>query len=124
MTRSRATAKKAGAAAERAVADYLAHALDDDRIDRRAKRGNNDRGDIGGLRAHGQRLVVEVKNCARTDLAGWIAEAQTEAGNDDALAGIVIHKRRGTTNVGHWYVAMTVDELVTLITGQPQEGPQ
>lgn len=118
MTRSRASAKQAGAKAEREVANYLAQALDDDRIDRRVKTGAKDRGDIGGLRAHGQRLVVEVKNCARTDLAGWTAEAQTEAGNDDALAGIVISKRKGTTNVARWYVHMTVAELVALITGQ------
>jgi len=118
MTRTRRSAKQAGAAAERAVADHLASALGDDRIDRRVKRGNCDRGDIGGLRIHGQRLVVEVKNCARTDLAGWIAEAQVECGNDDGLAGIVIAKRRGTTNVGRWYVHMTVDELIAIITGQ------
>jgi hypothetical protein len=118
VTRSRSSAKAAGSAAERAVADYLVSALDDDRIDRRVKRGNCDRGDIGGLRIHGQRLVAEVKNCARTDLAGWIAEAQIEAGNDDALAGIVISKRKGTTDVGRWYVHMTVEELIALITGQ------
>lgn len=118
MTRSRASAKTAGAKAERDVANYLATALNDDRIDRRVRNGSKDRGDIGGLRCHGQRLVVEVKNCARTDLAGWIAEAETEAGNDDALAGVVISKRKGTTNVGRWYVHMTVNQLIALITGQ------
>ena len=118
MTRNRQSAKQAGATAERAVADYLAAALDDDRIDRRVKHGSKDRGDIGGVRIHGQRLCIEVKNHVRTDIAGWIAEAQIEAGNDDALAGVVVHKRRGTTKVGRWYVAMTVDELVALITGQ------
>ena len=118
MTRSRASAKQAGAKAERDVADYLATQLNDDRIDRRVRNGSKDRGDIGGLRAHGQRLVVEVKNCARTDLAGWIAEAEIEQGNDDALSAVVISKRKGTTNVGRWYVHMTVDQLLALITGQ------
>ena len=118
MTRSRASAKQAGAAAERAVADHLAAALDDDRIDRRVKTGSKDRGDIGGVRVHGQRLCIEVKNHARVDLAGWVAEAQIEAGNDDALAGVVVHKRKGTTNVDHWYVTMTVAELIAIITGQ------
>jgi hypothetical protein len=118
MTRNRASAKAAGAAAERAVADYLAHALNDDRIDRRVKHGAKDRGDIAGLRVHGQRLVAEVKNCARTDLAGWIAESEVECGNDDALSAVVISKRKGTTNVGRWYVHMTVDQLIALITGQ------
>jgi hypothetical protein len=121
VSRTRASAKAAGAAAERAVADYLAQALDDDRIDRRVKRGNSDRGDIGGVRVRGERLVVEVKNCARTDLAGWIAEAQIEAGNDDALAGVVIAKRKGTTDVSRWYVHMTVAELVAILTGQRPE---
>ncbi len=121
MSRTRASAKAAGAAAERAVADYLAQALDDDRIDRRVKRGNFDCGDIGGVRVRGERLVVEVKNCARTDLAGWIAEAQIEAGNDDALAGVVIAKRKGTTDVSRWYVHMTVAELVAILTGQRPE---
>jgi hypothetical protein len=35
MTRNRASAKAAGSKAEKDVADYLANALDDDRIDRR-----------------------------------------------------------------------------------------
>jgi len=121
MTRNRASAKAAGSKAEKDVADYLAQALNDDRIERRVRNGAKDRGDIGGLRVHGQRLVAEVKNCARTDLASWIAEAQIEAGNDDALAGIVISKRKGTTDVGRWYVHMTVEELIALITGQKAE---
>jgi hypothetical protein len=118
MGRNRQSAKAAGTTAERAVANYLAEALQDDRIDRRPKTGAKDRGDIGGLRTHNQRLVCEVKNCTRTDLPGWIAEAHTEAGNDDALTGFVIHKKRGTTNPGRWYVAMTVDDLLALLTGQ------
>lgn len=118
MARSRRSARDAGAKSERKTADYLAAALDDDRIDRRVKRGANDRGDISGLRIHGQRLVIEVKDCARQDLPAWTAEAHTEAGNDDALAGVVIAKRRGTTDPGRWWVHMTVDDLLALITGQ------
>lgn len=118
MTRSRRSAKQAGATTERRLADYLAEQLDDERIDRRVKRGVKDRGDIGGLRHQGQRLVVEVKDCARIDLAGWVAQAHLEAGHDDALAGLVVHKRRGTTHPGRWYVAMTVDDLLALITGE------
>ena len=121
MTRNRVSAKAAGAKAEREVAEYLAAALDDDRIERRVRNGNRDRGDIGGVRVRGERLVVEVKNCARTDLAGWIAEAQVEAGNDDAVAGIVVAKRKGTTDVSRWYVHMTVAELVAILTGQKAE---
>lgn len=118
MARSRASARAAGSRTERAVADYLAQALDDDRIDRRPRNGSKDRGDIGGLRIHGKRLVVECKDCARQDLPGWISEAHIEAGNDDALVGVVVAKRRGTTDPGRWWVHCTLDDLLALITGE------
>ena len=54
-------------------------------------------------------------------LAEWVNEAQTEAGNDDALAGVVWHKRRGTTDPGDWYVTMTGADLVALLTGERVE---
>jgi hypothetical protein len=97
------------------VADYLAQELDAD-IDRRVKTGAKDRGDIQGLRHQGSRLVVEVKDCAKTDLAGWVTEAHVEACNDDALMGFVVAKRRGTTDPGRFWVHMTVDDLLALLT--------
>lgn len=119
MTRSRASAKAAGTRTERAVADYLAAALADDRIDRRAKTGSADRGDIGGLRIHGgQRLVIEVKDCARPDLPDWTNQAHAEAGNDDALVGVVVAKRRATQDPGRYWVHMTLDDLLALLTGE------
>jgi hypothetical protein len=121
MARSRTSARAAGTRTERAVADYLAATLEDDRIDRRVKTGARDRGDIGGLRVHGQRLVVEVKDCARQDLPGWIREAHHEAGNDDALAGLVVAKRRGTADPSKWWVHLTLSDLVALITGERQD---
>lgn len=125
MTRTRQSAKAAGSWFERAVADWLAAELNDDRIDRRVKTGAKDRGDIAGVRAHGQRVVVECKNTTRMDLAGWVDEAQVEAGNDDALVGVVVHHRRGRgkERMGEQYVTMTLADLVTLITGvRPGEG--
>ncbi|MCW2300708.1 hypothetical protein [Rhodococcus erythropolis] len=121
MTRSRASARKAGTTFERSIADGLAQALDDDRIDRRVKTGSKDRGDIGGVRVHGQRLVVECKDVAKQSLPQWTREAQLEAGNDDALVGVVVAKRRGTTNPLDQWVHMTVRDLVALITGQRQD---
>ena len=121
MTRTRASAKAAGTAFETLIARHLAQVLDDDRVERRTKTGAKDRGDIAGVRVHGQRLVLELKNTCRTDLAGWVAEAQLEAGNDDALAGIVVHKRKGVGDPSRQWVTMTVAELVALITGQRPE---
>lgn len=117
MTRSRASAKAAGARFERSVADYLATVLDDDRVDRRVKTGSKDRGDIAGIRAHGRRVVLEVKDVTRIDLSGWVREAHIEAGNDDALVGLVVHKRRGTTDPAEQYVTCTLGDLVALLTG-------
>jgi hypothetical protein len=97
MTRSRQSAKGAGTRFERQIADYLAEALQDDRVDRMPLFGNRDRGDISGVRVHGQKLAIECKDRARIDLPAWTAEARIAAGNADALAGIVISKRTGVS---------------------------
>jgi hypothetical protein len=122
VTRTRRTARQAGTAFERTIADYLAAVLDD-RIDRRVKTGAKDRGDLGGVRAHGQRVVVECKNVAKLDLPGWTGEAHIEAGNDDALVGVVVAKRHGKGWPGDQWVHMTVDDLVALISGQRVHDP-
>lgn len=121
MPRSRASAKKAGSSFERQIADYLAEVLDNDYIDRKPRGGAFDTGDIGGVRIDGHRLVLELKNCARMDLPAWTREAKQEAVNDGALAGLVIHKRHGTTDPMKQWVTCTVAELVALITKIPVE---
>lgn len=116
MSRTRASAKKAGSTFERTTADYLARVVDD-RIDRRVKNGAKDRGDIGGARIHGQRLVLECKNTAKISLGPWANETETERGNDDALAGAIIHKRHGTANPGQQWVTLTLQDFAALLTG-------
>jgi len=117
MARSRASAKKAGSTFERSLADWLARHVDD-RIDRRVKNGAKDRGDIGGLRHMGGRVVIEAKDYGGRLLPGpWINEAETERGNDDALCGLVIAKRRGTTDPAAQFVLMTLGDLTALLTG-------
>lgn len=118
MSRNRASAKKAGTAFESLVAQYLAMTLDDDRIERRAKNGRLDRGDIGGVRVHGQRIVIEAKDYGGRLLpAEWTAEAHLEARNDGALAGLVVAKRLGTADPGAQWALMTVNDLVALLVG-------
>ena len=116
MTRKRASAKAAGTRFESMVASFLAEHVDD-RIERRARGGAKDRGDIGGLRHMGQRVVIECKDKARTELGGWAAEAEIERGNDDAVAGIVVHKRHGKGQAGDQWVTMTLGDLVALLNG-------
>lgn len=122
MSRTRRSAKRAGSRFERQVADHLAAHVDD-RIDRRVTTGAKDRGDIAGLRYRGERIVIECKNTTRANLAGWITEAHTAAGNDDALVGIIAHKRHGKAYPGDQWITMTLDDLITLLTlTRPKDG--
>lgn len=117
MSRTRASAKKAGTAFERSVADWLAQHVDD-RIDRRVKTGSRDKGDIAGVRHMGHRIVLECKDAVTTRIAAWVTETDIERGNDDALAGFVVHKRRGCTDPGDQYVTATLRDLAALLTGE------
>lgn len=122
MGRSRKSAKDAGARFEREIADYLAQVLDDDRVDRMVRRGADDRGDITGVRVHSKPLAIECKNVTKMSLPEWVDEAHREAGNADALAGVVVSKRHGVSDSGSQWVHMELRDLVALITGQTQEG--
>lgn len=118
MTRTRASARAAGARFERLVADYLAQHYDD-RIDRRVKTGAVDKGDIGGVRTRdGRRIVLECKDTSRINLAGWGAELETEIENDQALTGAVIHKRHGTADPAKQWVTLTLEQLLWLLKGE------
>lgn len=121
MTRSRQSAKQAGARFERLIADYLAEHLDD-RIDRRVKTGSADKGDIANVRdSHNRRIVMECKDYGgRLQPSQWVKEAHQEAENDDAHAGIVVAKRKGTTNPGQQYVLTDLDTLIRLLKGTRQ----
>ncbi len=116
MSRSRSSAKQAGARFERVVADWLAAHVDD-RIDRRVKTGAADKGDIGGVRHMGGRVVLECKDVAKLALGSWVTETDIERGHDDAIAGFVVHKRRGTSDPGDQYVTGTLRDLAALLTG-------
>lgn len=124
MTRNRASAKKAGTAMESLVANFLAFRLADDRIERRTKTGAHDRGDISGVRTiRGGRVVIECKNTARDNLPAWIREAEIERGNDDAVIGVVAHKKHGSGNPADQYVTMTLETFARLLEGGPDDRP-
>ena len=102
--------KQKGTAAETAVVDYL-RANGWPHAERRTLAGAHDRGDIAGIPG----VVVEVKACRTFDLAGWVAEAHTEAENAGMPLGVVWAKRRGKSSPDEWYVVMTGRDLVVLL---------
>ena len=121
MARNRNSAKQAGARFERIIADFLRDDLDD-HIDRRIKTGAKDCGDIANVRdSHNRRIVIEAKDYGgKLNLPQWTKEAHQEAENDGAHVGLVIAKRRGTTDPADQWVAMTVNDLIQLLT--PPQG--
>lgn len=118
MPRNRASAKAAGARFERVVADGLAWAMEDTRIDRKVKTGSKDKGDIANVRLGEHKIVIEVKDRGGQFFAAeWVGEAEVERINDEALAGIVIAKRKGVTDPMKQWCLMEVSELVALLRG-------
>lgn len=112
--------KDKGTRWESAIVDYLAgHGFP--WAERRALTGSQDRGDIAGVPA----WVVEAKNHATLNLAGWVDEATTEQANAGADYACVWHHRRGKASPGDGYVTMTGATFVRLIRqagyGEPLE---
>lgn len=118
--RNRKSAKKAGSLFESIVANFLAHRLNDDRIERRAKNGTKDRGDVTGVRTiRGGRVVIEAKSYSsdRIQIKKWLDEAEVERGNDDAAIGVVVTKAYRTANPAEQIVFMTLETFANLIEG-------
>lgn len=106
--------RQKGTSFERLIADGLAGALDDDRIDRSPLHGSGDRGDIANLRSPFGKIAVECKNVAKMNLSGWVDEADVERGNADAIAGVVVHKRVRHGKFLDQYVSMTMRDFLAL----------
>lgn len=105
---------------ETAVARFLADALGGG-VERRAKHGTQDRGDLSGVYMRGLPVVVECKDHRRMDLPGWLAEAEAERGNADAAYGVVVHHRSGAgaARMGEQYVTMTLGTFAAMLAGGP-----
>ena len=79
--------------------------------ERRRLSGSEDRGDIAGIPG----VVIEAKNCRKTELASWVDEANIERDNDHADLGVAWFKRRGKTSALDGFVAMDGRTFLQLI---------
>ena len=101
--------KAKGTAAETAVVNFFRRWWP--HVERRALAGNADKGDLTGIPG----WTAEVKACKRIELAAWVDELEAEIANAGADTGVLIIKRRGTTDVGRWYAVLPVARYVTLL---------
>jgi hypothetical protein len=122
MARSRRTARAAGTSFETWLVEYWREAFGTRQIERRARKGIRDEGDIAGLNSHAGPVVVEAKNVSRFNLSGWLQEAQIEASHADAAMGVVVAKRRGygRGSMGEQYVVMRLHDFTVLLGGTPK----
>lgn len=124
MSRTRRSAKQAGATFERAIADHLRNTLNTPTIDRKTRTGIRDTGDIANVTdSHDRLIAIECKNYGgKLNPPQWLREAEGERKNYNAEVGIVIAKRRGTTNPEEQYVLMDVKTLTKLLTPPTEKG--
>lgn len=103
--------KTKGTQAETAVVTYL---IDNGfpAAERRALNGNQDRGDVAGVPG----VCIEVKNQRDFELAAWVDEASREGRMAHAAVTVVWHKRRNKGSPGEWYVTMSGEQFVRLIS--------
>lgn len=84
--------------------------------ERRALHGKLDRGDF--VLPGESRFILEAKNVRKMDLAGWLKEAHDEAFNAGVRAGVVVAKKRGTTNPLDQYAILDLGDLLWLANGR------
>jgi hypothetical protein len=121
--------KQKGTAFETAVTRWLQWALDDKTIHRESLHGSKDRGDIGGIIIDGEPVTIEAKSHRRMELAEWMREAETEAGNMDGVLPVVVHKRSGVgistrEGVGAQWVTMTLETFARILNHCVELGPE
>lgn len=87
-----------GTAFESRVVRFMRVALDDERIERRAKHGSKDMGDLYRIYAHGFEGIAECKNYASISpkqLDEFKRQTVTERDNADADFSLLIINRKG-----------------------------
>lgn len=116
----RATDK--GTKFETAVCDYLNRVLGTGSVERRAKHGTNDMGDLSGVYMRGLPVVVECKDRKALAFPAWLDEAEAERGNADAAYGVVVAHRRGCghLSMGKQYVVMELRTFAAMLAGGPE----
>lgn len=103
-----------GSAYERSIVNYLRDMGFS--TDRTRAGWSDDRGDIHGVTSTtGQPFTFECKNHRKDSLPGWIEELKREVSNAGGVAGVVVHKKHGTTDAGDQFCTLPLSMLVQLL---------
>jgi Holliday junction resolvase len=79
--------------------------------ERRLAGDRYDKGDVAGVNG----VCIEIKNRIKISLAEWVEEMLVETKNALAHTGVVIHKRKGKSEVKDWYATLPVSMYVQLL---------
>ena len=119
--------KAKGTAAETALLRY-AHQHGFPHADRQPLRGNRDQGDLALCPG----VVVEVKNHSGMPalgqpsaavLAQWMNQTEVERTNARAAIGLLVVKRKGTTDPGRWFAYLPLTALTGLVSFEQPAHP-
>ena len=102
--------KRKGSLFEKEIVDALI-AYGWPHAERRIAGSQYDRGDIQGVIG----VTWELKNQKALDLAGWTKELEVEMKNNKTEIGLVVHKKRGTTNPLDYYATMPLGIALRLL---------
>jgi hypothetical protein len=119
VSRNRKSAKAAGSKFNWDIARALADALGDNNITKAPAWGAKDKGDIVNVKIDGHPIVIQTKDVARLSLPEGVGDAKVQAVNADALCGLFVHKRVGTTDPMKQWVSCTLAEFIALVTKVP-----
>lgn len=103
--------KAKGSAFERLVRDYLAEVIPCERIPPGA---TLDRGDLWTAHA-----VIQCKNHRLLSLGAWLAATAQQQQNAGKRFGVLVVKRKGTTNPAEQFAVLSLDQLRSLLSLLP-----
>ena len=81
----------------------------------RRKLGAGRTDDIGDIELDPQ-IVIEVKDRGKIDLPAWIRKLGLQKANKDAALGVIVVKKRGSSDPFEWAYVIDAATLVNILT--------
>jgi Holliday junction resolvase len=106
--------KQKGDRAERAIVEWL-HSLGFTKA-HRIRAGSPE--DIGDIELGVPGVVLEVKDRGKLDLPAWIRKLGLQKANKDATLGVIVVKKRGSSDPFEWSFVMDAASFVNVLTAR------